>query len=203
MKSSALLLFIALLLAACSPTPKTSTESKPAAAAKSATDLATGRIALGRMNIPAHMWAADIQPVHLESEPTPDADGAGGKSAVWRSEWVSVAKRSAKDFTWSGSAAANEDSSSRGLTAGSESSWSPANTSMAPFFPGYLKVDSDQAYVTAKKKLTGKDKTTPVKYMLSFDGRKNLLIWHISFGDTSPVTIDIDATTGAYIRTEH
>ena len=202
MKSFALLLFTALLLAGCSPTPTTSTESKPAPAAKPATDLATGRIALGRMNIPAHMWAADIQPVHLESEPTPDADGSGGKSAVWRSEWVSVARRSAKDFTWSGSAA-GEDPSSRGLTAGSESSWSPANTSMAPFSPGYLKVDSDQAYVTAKKKLTPKDKATPVKYVLSFDGRKNLLTWHISFGDNNPLTIDIDATTGAYIRTEH
>jgi hypothetical protein len=200
MKSLILALLAAFTIAGCTPTPKTTGESqsKPA---KPAPELATGRIALGRMNLPAHMWAGDIQPVHLESQPNKDSDGTGGKSAVWRSEWASATKSSAKDFTWSGTDA--DDAPSRGLSPGGESSWSPSNTSMAPFNMGFLKVDSDQAYTTAKAKLPPKAKATPVKYALSFDGRKSQLIWRVTFGETNPVTIDIDASTGAYIRTEH
>lgn len=200
MKLFTLTLFAALALAGCTSAPKSSTAGP---AAKPAPDLITGQIALGRMNLPAHLWAADIQPVRLESQPTKDADGAGGKSAFWRSEWVSATKSAAKDFTWSGSDASDQDASSRGLSAGSESPWSPANTSMSPFNNGFLKVDSDKAYSAAKAKLPPKAKATPVKYTLSFDARKNQLVWRVIFGDTDPVILDVDATTGAYLRTEH
>ncbi len=191
----------ALTFAGCAsnskPASPETAQAKPAKAAQPD----TGRIALQRMAVPAHMWAADVQPVHLDSQPTQTADGSDGKATVWRSSWASATKSTAKDFSWSGSD--DPDAPPRGLSPGGEDSWTPTNTSMHAFDLGYLKVDSDKAEATAKAKLTGKSAVKPVKYALTFDTHKQQLLWRITFGATErATTIDIDATTGSFVRTE-
>jgi hypothetical protein len=191
------------LLAGCTsskPSESASKSAEPAKPAPAAAQLDTGRVALQRMAVPGHMWAADVQPVHLESQPTTTADGSDGKAGVWLSTWASQSRGSTKRFTWSG---VNEDGApSKGITPDGESSWSPSNTSMQAFNLAFLKIDSDKAYSTAKAKLPAKSKTatTPVKYALAFSSQKSQLVWRITFADGP--TIDIDATTGNYVRTE-
>jgi len=73
----------------------------------------------------------------------------------------------------------------------------------------FLKQDSDAAYAAAQKhggdKLVKKDKDQPVTYLLDWDPRASKLVWHVSYGTSrrdAKLTVDVDATTGEYIRTE-
>jgi hypothetical protein len=202
MRYASAFLIACLMIDGCSSGPKNTpnTQVETKAAAKPAAQPLTGRLALGKMAMPAHMWAGDVQPIHLESQPTKDADGTDGKASVWRSTWASASKRSTKSFTWSDSDA--EDAPPRGIMPGGEDTYSPSNSSMQAFDMGFLKIDSDAALKTAKEKLKGKEKDAkPVRFSLSFSGRQNQLAWRIAPSDAP--TIDVDATTGKYIRTEH
>jgi hypothetical protein len=202
MRYASALLLASLAIAGCSSgpknTPNTQETTKPAA--KPAAQPLTGRLALGKMAMPAHMWAGDVQPIHLESQPTTDSDGTDGKASVWRSTWASASKRSTKSFTWSDSDA--DDAPARGIMPGGEDTYSPSNSSMQAFDMGFLKIDSDAALKTAKDKLKGKQKDAkPIRFSLSFDRRQNQLAWRIA--PSGAPTIDVDATTGKYVRTEH
>ncbi|GAC1650986.1 MAG: hypothetical protein NVS9B15_10940 [Acidobacteriaceae bacterium] len=205
MRKLALPLLAVLAVTGCNSNNGKSSENKPASQqakpAKAESQALTGRAALQKMAIPAHLWAGDIQPISLESEPADDNNGSDGKSTFWRSAWGSETKRSAKNFSWSGSA--SDDANSRGITPGGEDSWSSGNTSMQAFNFGFLKIDSDAALSAAKVKLTPKDKAVPVKYSLTFDPLKQQLLWRVNFGGGEHgKTIDIDATTGGFVRTE-
>lgn len=177
-------------------------QTPPPPAAKPASQLETGRIAFQRMYVAARAWAADAQPVHLQSEPTQADDGADGKAGVWNATFASPAHSSVQDFTWSG--VDEEDAPARGVTRGGAGTYSPSNVSTQPFDFAYLKIDSDKAYAAAKAKLKNKkEAATPVQYTLSFDGRKSQLVWAVQFGASgATTTIDVDATSGLYIRTE-
>ena len=102
--------FLALtlaLLASCSsskPAPA-GAESKPAPAAPKPTELETGREAFQRLYVVGRGWAPDAGPFRLQSEVTTDADGQGGKAAVWRAFFTSVSRRALKPYIWSGSSA--------------------------------------------------------------------------------------------------
>ena len=192
---------LAVLLAACSSAPKNETSAASSKPTKPALQTLTGRAALQKMMIPAHLWAPDIQPISIESSPSSESDGTDGKSAEWRSVWGSATKRSAKNFSWSGSATG--DAITRGITPGGEDTWSSSNTSMTAFNIGFLKSDTEDALAAAKAKLTAKDAKKPVKYALAFDSHKSQLLWRVTFGEGgNDKTIDVDATTGKYERTE-
>ncbi|MBV9669467.1 MAG: hypothetical protein JOZ43_00800 [Acidobacteriales bacterium] len=204
MQKLTILVLICFSLNACNSSKKTEngstiSETKPS---KPALQTETGRAALQKMMIPAHLWAADVQPIHLESQPSEESDGSDGKSAQWRSVWGSDSKRSAKSFSWSGSSTG--DPNSRGITPGGEDSWSASNTSMQAFNFGFIKIDTDNALTVAQGKLAPKDKATkPVSYSLRFDPHENQLLWRVRFGEGDRFkTIDVDATTGKYVRTE-
>lgn len=205
--SSFLLPLLALMLAGgCSSGNKSGnseTATTATTAAKPAAQLDTGRVAFQRMYAAARMWAPDAQPAHLESEITKASDGADGKAAVWRATFASVSRRSVKSFVWSG--VDEDDAPSAGVTPGSEDTYSPSNASLQAFDVAYIKVDSDKAYSVAKGKLKKGAADKPVKYGLSYDarGRAPVLTWTVSFGEhPDETTIDVDGTTGAYIRTE-
>jgi hypothetical protein len=198
-----------LLLAACSSSkpPAATSEQKPAKPAPLPAETDSAREAFQRLYVAARGWAPDARPFRLESQTTSDANGQGGKAAVWRAFFASPSRRSMKPYVWSGSGA--EGAAARGVMPGPEDTFNPANTSTQTFDIAYLKIDSDKAFSTAQahggEKLLKTNPAQPVTYMLDWDPRHNELIWHVIYGSgriDSKLTVDVNASTGAYIRVE-
>ncbi|MBZ5570767.1 MAG: hypothetical protein LAO09_02675 [Acidobacteriia bacterium] len=194
-----------LAMAGCSSEP-----AKPAQSEKpkpKATDFETGRVAFQRLYVAAHGWAHDAQAFRLESQLTADSKGKEGKADVWRAAFASPTQRSVKPYVWSGTDAS--DAPSRGVTPGTEDSYSPSNSSTQIFDIAFLKVDSDKALEVAQKhggdKVLEKDPDTPVLYMLDWSRATNQLIWHVIYGtsrDDAKLRVAVNASSGDFIRVE-
>lgn len=200
-----LALVLMALLTACSSEPE-----KPAESAKpenKGPELITARSAFQKVFIAARGWNQDAKPYRLESIVTSDGDGHDGKWAVWRGSFASAAQRSAKSYTWSGSAA--DGAPSRGVNPGTEDSYSATNSSTQIFDVAFLKIDSDQAEATAQKhggdKVLEKDPKTPVTYVCDWNHNTNELVWHVIYGSSregAKLTVAVNASTGEFIRVE-
>jgi len=217
----AMLALAFLTMAGCSSEP-----SKPAQTEKpqpKAAELQTGRYAFQKLYIAARGWARDAQPFRLESQVTADSKGKDGKSAVWRASFASPAGRGAKPYVWSGTDA--QDAPARGISPGTEDSYSPTNASTQIFDIQFLKVDSGKvdsggttdslknattsAFEVAQKhggdKLLEKAPDIPVLYVLDWNHTTNTLIWHVIYGnsrDDAKLVVDVNGTTGEFIRVE-
>jgi hypothetical protein len=194
-----------LLMAGCSSEP-----AKPAQTEKpqpKPAEFDTGRVAFQRLYVAAHGWARDAQGFRLESQLTADSKGKDGKADVWRAGFASAAQHSVKPYIWSGTDA--QDAPARGVSPGSEDTYSPTNSSTQIFDIAFLKVDSDKAFEIAQKhggdKLLEKDPETPVIYVLDWSRPTSELIWHVIYGtsrDNAKLTVSVNATTGDFIRVE-
>jgi len=194
-----------LLMAGCS-----SESSKPAQTEKpqpKATEFETGRVAFQKLYVAAHGWARDAQGFRVESQLTADSKGKDGKSDVWRASFASPAQRSVKPYIWSGTDAS--DAPSRGVTPGTEDSYSPNNSSTQIFDIAFLKIDSDKALDIAKQhggdKILEKTPDIPILYVLDWSHATNELIWHVIFGnsrDEAKFRVAVNATSGEFIRVE-
>ncbi len=203
MKRFYVMLLALAFLAGCSSEP-----SKPAAPPQPKTpDLLTGRSAFQKMYIQAHGWSADAKPFRLESQPNKDSNGRDGKSAIWRASFASPSKGSVKPFVWSGTD--SSDAPSRGVSPGSEDSYSPTNSNTQIFDVAFMKVDSDKAFEEAQKhggdKVLEKNPDLPVLYVADWNGSQNQLIWHVIYGtdrDSAKLRIAVDASSGEYLHVE-
>jgi hypothetical protein len=185
-------------------TPKEEQTPAPAQPAEPKSEASTGRIAFQRMYAAARTWTPDAQGFRLESQPTSDATGGDGKSAVWRARFGSQSKGAAKPIVWSGSS--DPDAPSRGVNTGGEDSFNPSNAYTRPFDIAFLKSDSDKAFQVAQqhggKKLLDKNPKMPVRYLLQWDPQKNSLVWHVSYGEGGKLRVAVNASTGEFIRVE-
>jgi hypothetical protein len=170
-------------------------------------ELVSGRSGFQKVYIAARGWAPDPQPFRIESTPTSDGNGHDGKRAVWRTGFASPSRRSVKTYVWSGSAA--PDAPSRGVSAGTEDTYNPSNSSTTTFDVAFLKVDSDQAFATAQKhggdKVLEKSPDTPVNYVCDWNRNANELVWHVIYGanrETVKLTVEVNASSGEFIRVE-
>jgi|HubBroStandDraft_5_1064220.scaffolds.fasta_scaffold01699_11 hypothetical protein len=187
-----------------------SEQAKPAQTEKpqpKPTEFETGRVAFQKLYVAAHGWARDAQGFRVESQLTADSKGKDGKSDVWRASFASPSQRSVKPYIWSGTDAA--DAPSRGVSPGTEDTYSPTNSSTQVFDIGFLKVDSDKALDTAQKhggdKVMEKNPDLPVIYVLDWSGTTNELIWHVIYGtsrDDAKLRVAVNATTGDFMRVE-
>ena len=201
----AMLALAILTIAGCTSEP-----SKPAPTEKpqpKAADLETGRYAFQKLYIAARGWQRDAQPFRLESQVTADSKGRDGKSAVWRASFASPATHGAKPYVWSGTDA--PDTPSRGISPGNEDTYSPSNASTQVFDIAFLKVDSEKAFEVAQKhggdKVLEKSSDTPVLYVLDWNHATNTLVWHVIYGnsrDDAKLIVDVDGTSGKFVRTE-
>lgn len=204
--SFALLLVMSLVvLSGCSSDSGKPEEAKPEAKTP---ELLLARSAFQKMYVAAHGWNADAKPYRIESVATSDGNGQDGKWAVWRGSFASVAQRSSKPYTWSGSTASGAPD--RGVNPGAEEGYTPTNSSTQVFDMAFLKIDSDQAFATAQKhggdKILEKDPNTPITYICDWNRNTNKLIWHVIYGtgrNDSKLTVSVDASTGEFIRVEH
>ncbi len=202
---------LAILTACQGGTPAPASSSNPIGVGKtgaSETLAYTAREAFQKCYQAAHMWSADARPYSLRSELIKDSTGQGGKAVVWRAGFASATRRFIKAFVWSGSH--SEDAPSFGVSSGAEDSYNPGNSSTIVFDPGFLKVDSDKAYEVAQQhggeKLIKANPKQPVFYILEWNPRENMLLWHVVYGtnqDDAKLRIAVNASTGAYVRTEH
>jgi hypothetical protein len=204
------LMAVAALLASLWSGGCSSEPAKPAQAEKpqpKPTEFETGRVAFQRLYVAAHGWARDAQGFRVESQLTADSKGKDGKADVWRASFASPSQRSVKPYIWSGTDTA--DAPSRGVSPGTEDTYSPNNSSTQVFDIGFLKVDSDKALETAQKhggdKVLEKNPDTPVIYVLDWSGTTNELIWHVIYGasrDDAKLRVAVNGTTGDFIRVE-
>jgi hypothetical protein len=200
----AMLALALLTMAGCTSEP-----SQPAQTEKpqpKGPESQTGRYAFQKLYIAARGWARDAQPFRLESQLMPDSRGKDGKSDVWRATFASAAGRSAKPYVWSGTDV--PDAPSRGISPGTEDTYSPTNSSTQIFDIGFLKVDSDKALELAQKhggdKVLEKD-PGPILYVLDWNHATNELTWHVIYGtsrDDAKLRVAVNATTGEFIRVE-
>ena len=203
--SAAILLLSMALLPGCSDQ-----SAKPAESVKEepkGPELVTGRSGFQKVYIAARGWAPDPQPFRIESTPTSDGNGHDGKWAVWRAGFASPSRRSVKTYVWSGSAA--PDAPSRGVSAGTEDTYNPNNSSTTTFDVAFLKVDSDQAFATAQKhggdKVLAKSPDTPVNYVCDWNRNTNELVWHVIYGanrETVKLNVAVNGSSGEFIRVE-
>lgn len=187
-----------------------SESSKPAEPAKpevKGPELITARSAFQKVYLAARGWNADAKPFRLEALPTSDGNGHDGKWAMWRGSFASANARSAKPYTWSGSAA--NGAPERGVNPGIEDSYNPSNSNTQVFDMLFLKIDSDQAFETAQKhggdKVLEKAPDTPVIYVCDWNHNTNELIWHVIYGaarDGAKLVVSVNASTGEFIRVE-
>ena len=205
-------LLFGIALAGCSNPPANDTkpEAGPAAASKAKKDAApaqleSGREAQQKLYAAARNWAIDSQPLKLASNPR--KGDAGGSAAVWSATFASAAKKSIRNFMWSG--ATGEDAPESGISQGSIDTYSPDNASTRPFDMNYLKVDSTEAFEMAQKhggaKIIKKEPDTIVQCALLWDPRASRLLWSIKYapnGAESKLNVIVNATTGQFVRIE-
>ena len=200
-----ILLFAISLLGGCSSKQNADQAQKPAAAGqKQPVEFVTGREAFQRMYGAARLWAADAQPIRLESQDRAE-NKADGKADVWGATFVSPGRRLMKPYLWSGVAA--DDAPQPGLTPGNEDGYNPDNASTRPFNISALHMDSDAALTEADKhggkEQLKKDPKSGVKFALTWDPLKSELVWHVVYGrneNTAPLTIFVDATSGKFLH---
>jgi hypothetical protein len=198
------LMLLALLTACSSDSDKPAEPAKPEVKGP---ELLTARSAFQKLYVAARGWSQDAKPYRLESTATSDGNGHDGKWAVWRCSFASATQRSAKAYTWSGSAA--DGAPPRGVNPGHEDSYSPSNSSTQVFDMAFLKIDSDQAFAMAQKhggdKVLEKAPDTPVIYVCDWNHNTNELTWHVIYGaqrEGAKLTVAVNASTGEFIRVE-
>lgn len=198
MKKLWLMLLVIAVLSGCeSPSNKPAEKPQP-----QAPELLTGRSAFQKLFVAARGWATDAKPYQLQSTPTSDSNGHDGKAALWRAAFASASQSASRPYVWSGT---DSPDSSRGVSPGTQDSFVPGNS----FDAAFLKIDSDKAFETAQKhggeKVLQEAAATPVSYFLDWNRGENHLVWHVMYGasrNDAKLTVDIDASTGEFIRKE-
>lgn len=192
MKRLAIVLLSLAVISGCTSEPN-QPEQRP-----EPPEVITGRSAFQKLYVSAHGWAPDVKPYQLQSEVIGNK-GNGGKAVVWRAAFTSPSQRKSKSYVWSGTDSSNAPS--RGVTPGTEDSYTPNNA----FDINFLKVDSDKAYEVAQEHGGSKVTETPIIYLLDWTPGGNKLVWHVIYGTgrtDAKLVIDVDATTGLFIRKE-
>jgi hypothetical protein len=201
----AVLALLFLVMTGCSSEP-----AKPVPSEKpqpKAPEFETGRVAFQKMYVAAHGWGRDAQPYRLESQLTADSKGKDGKADAWRASFASALGKGVKPYVWSGTDA--PEAPPRGISPGNEDTYNPNNSSTQVFDLNFLKVDSDKALEVAQKhggdKMLEKNPDTPILYVLDWSRATNTLVWHVVYGssrDDAKLTIDVNGSTGEFIRAE-
>ena len=210
---SLLLLAAALAAMGCdSSSKKTDTNSASGnggsdkKGSEAAADNETGRYALYKMLPVAHIWAADVKPVRLESAVLGGSDGHDGKASFWRATFGTAARQKAETFTWSG---IDSPDTPKGVNHGPEDSYNPANRSAQGFDLAFLKIDTDEAFKVAQehggKQLLAKNPRQEVMYLLDWDSRDSSLNWHVIYGSSpssAKLSVIVNASDGNFVHKE-
>jgi hypothetical protein len=154
----------------------------------------------------ARGWAPDAQPLQIRSVRLADVKAEPGKSGAWQVIFVSPSLGKAKTYTYS--AVEADGNLHEGVFGGLEESYSPRGDS-SPFLIAAIKVDSDEAYMTAAEKSEAyikKYPDKPVTFLMEQTRRFPDVTWRVIWGDsvsTSDYSVFIDATSGKLLQVMH
>ncbi|MBI4889022.1 MAG: hypothetical protein HY821_00265 [Acidobacteria bacterium] len=194
-----------LSLAGCS-----STSAPPKKVAKKAPEPVTGQSAIFQMFQVARTWAPDAMLLKVENGTIPEAAPKEAKYGLWRASFVSLEKKSKRDYVYSVSD--SDGGIIKGARAGSDSPY-VANPQTRPFAIQEVKIDTPAALAAAlaeidkdkdMKKVLAENKDLPVQYLLDWTGPTAVKpTWRVIFGatiSTSKFSVFIDATTGKFVK---
>jgi hypothetical protein len=134
-----------------------------------------------------------------------EVPSVAGKYPAWRATFVSSQLKKARSFSYS--VVESPGNVREGVVRGSEESWSGPTGQAQPFPVEMLKVDSDEAYVTASKESRDylkKHPETPVHFLLEYTPRFPLPAWRVFWGETlgsSQYAVFVDCTSGKSLQT--
>jgi hypothetical protein len=195
-----------VLLTSCSETPQKK-EEKAAEPAKPPEPV-TGKYALYQMYTAARgSLGADIEPVKLTNIRLADVKPEPGKAGAWQVMFVSARAARAKSYTYS--IIESEGNLHKGVFAGQDESYTAGSRGPKSFPMAAVKIDTDAAYETAKKKAVDYEKKNPDKpimFLLEKTDKYPDPTWRVIWGEsvgTSNFSILVDASTGDYLQTLH
>ncbi len=195
-------LFVTLVLTACE-TPKPSGEAKTEAAGATAPlGPVSGKAAFWEMYKSAHSWAADLEPLQLESKSVPGIKNEAGKAGMWTATFGSPSRREARVFTYS--VIANPPDIFKGVTVGNPMTWNGPTPQALSFTTSDFAVDSEAAYTAASAQAAEWEKSHPGKEIsltLGNASRFNGPVWYVQWGDKkSGYAVFVDAKTGTIVK---
>ncbi|HLW55620.1 MAG TPA: hypothetical protein VKW06_22520 [Candidatus Angelobacter sp.] len=198
-------LAILFLAVSCSDLPSGSADkssSNTSSSASSATGPVTGKTAFWEMYKQAHAWAADLQPLHLESKTLAGMKNADGKAAMWSATFGSPRRKEARVFTYA--VAAHAPDVYKGVTIGQPLPWNGPTRDAMPFDSADLTIDSDAAFQTALKQADAWVKEHPDKEFSCTLGNAERFkdpVWYVLWGDSkSGYAVFVDAKSGAIVN---
>lgn len=182
-----LLLSAALMMAACSDTPKPQAEASTESAAASATPQpVTGKTAYWAMYKSAYTWANDVVPLKLESKSITGVKNEAGKSGMWTGTFGSARRAEVVEITYAVIADAANDIM-KGNNIGHAVRWSGPTADVMPFQGSDIVFDSDAVYKTASAQADAWLKTHPDKQPVFLMGNNlhtfGAPVWYVKWGD--------------------
>lgn len=197
-------LYLCLPLAVVTTSCSSEAPPKKAAEPAKAVEPVTGRYAFHQTYVSARTWAQDLEVLRINSLALEGAPTAPGKSAAWAVTFVSLSKGRARTYTYS---VMQVGSIHQGVFGGLEEGYSGPRGQVSPFVPAAFKVDSVDAWETAKGKSAEymkKNPDSPMTYLLEKTSRHPNPAWRVIWGtsvSTSNYSIYVDASSGAYLET--
>jgi hypothetical protein len=195
---------LALLLVSCSEQPSgTAGKEDPKSEAKA--QPVTGQTALFRMYQVARSWASDAEVVNIKSIHLTEVPSVRGAAGAWEALFLSPSKNTQRGYTFS--VVESEGNLHQGVFPGAEESSSLAASKA--FLIGAVKTDSDAAYKTALDHAAEYNKNN-ASQTISFElGKQDFSVnpvWRVIWGEsagTSGLSVLVDASGGAYLKTLH
>jgi hypothetical protein len=150
----------------------------------------------------AHTWAADLEPLRLESKSVPGIKNVEGKAGMWSATFGSRTRHEARVFTYA--VAAHAPDIYKGITVDRPIPWSGPTRDAATFATSDLAVDSDAAYKTALAQASPWVEKHPDKEfscVLGYAERFPAPVWYVLWGDNkSGYSVFVDAKSGAVVN---
>jgi len=184
---------------AAPPADKTSSGSSSTAAPAGPV---SGKTAFWELYKSAHSWAADLQPLKLESKSIPGMKNDAGKAAMWSATFGSLGKHEARVFTYA--VASHAPDIYKGVTVGQPLPWNGPSPDAQTFASVDFAVDSDAAYKTAMGDAAAwVDKHPDKDFSLALcsAARFKAPVWYVWWGDNkSGYAVFVDARDGNVVK---
>jgi len=201
---SATIAAAALVLPACSDTPKAAVKVETEAKKEPAKppEAVTAQRAFYEMYKPARAWATDLLALSVTSGEVPNIKNEDGKAGLWTAIFVSPSRKEARSFTY-----AVVDSGAdirKGVNISNVLPWGGATPTSKPFSNSEFAVDSDAAYKAASEKAAvwlSKHPDQKATFRLGNASRFAAPVWYIMWGTTkNGYAALVNATTGAIVK---
>ena len=194
-----------VVLSACSPSPKVTTEAetKPAEPAAPPVPI-PAKTAFWEMYKSARNWTTDFVILKVASKEVPGYKNEAGKAAMWEVTFASPTKQEYRTYTYAIAAAPPDIY--KGVVVGSPTPWSGTYSRDAmPIQISEFSIDSDAAYQAAAEDAAAWLKKNPDKKLspieLSNPARFQVPTWFFMWGDKkSGYAGFVNATTGKVVK---